>query len=240
MTPDIGNDDPRAVKLMIDYLYLGDYDPGTVLVVDPMTLLDDRKNCGQISPDMQPSESSQESGTKRSWETQPVTTGAVDSGPVQVEEDFWTVPLRKKTKKDVKKERKKRIAWHEPEPESEPEPSLPVGQVANGAISSSFFAIHATVFAIACKYDIKPLEDIARQKFQDQTKCNWDIVDLTAAMEVVFDQTPESELELRRILKDVIVRHALILVQHPSFESAVTRIEGLAYDLFCRKTYSAE
>jgi hypothetical protein len=27
--PDAADDDPRAVKLMIDYLYLGDYDPAT-------------------------------------------------------------------------------------------------------------------------------------------------------------------------------------------------------------------
>jgi hypothetical protein len=57
-------------------------------------------------------------------------------------------------------------------------------------------------------------------------------------MAIVFGQTPESELKLRRILKDVIVEHALTLVQDPGFEDAVSRIDGLAYDLFRRKTYS--
>lgn len=103
---------------------------------------------------MQPSESNQEGGTERFWESQPVTTAALDLGPASIEGDAWAIPLRRKTKKDVKKEMKKKMVWHEPEPE--PEPSLPVGPVANGAISSSFFTIHAKVFATACKYDTNP------------------------------------------------------------------------------------
>jgi hypothetical protein len=48
----------------------------------------------------------------------------------------------------------------------------------------------------------------------------------------------ESELKVRRILEDVIVEHALTLVQDPGFEDAVSHIDGLVYDLFRRKTYS--
>lgn len=51
-TPDIGSDDPRAVKLMIDYLYLGYYDPGTVLtpgltlyLITEKTVSEDRQMC---------------------------------------------------------------------------------------------------------------------------------------------------------------------------------------------------
>jgi hypothetical protein len=95
--------------------------------------------------------------------------------------------------------------------------------------------MHAKVFAIASKYDIKPLERIARQKLKAQTKCNWNITDLTAAMAIVFGQTPESELKLRRILKDLIVERASTLVHDPGFEDAVARIDGLAYDLFRQK-----
>lgn len=35
-----------------------------------------------------------------------------------------------------------------------------------------------------------------------------------------------------------MVRHALTLVQHPDFADAVASIDGLAYDLFRRKTYA--
>lgn len=54
----------------------------------------------------------------------------------------------------------------------------------------------------------------------------------------IVDQTPKSEVELRSTLRDVIVEHALISVQHSGFESAMTHIDGLPYDLFCRKTSS--
>lgn len=185
---------------------------------------------------MQPSKSYQEDCTERFFETQVETTAALDSGSVPIVKDAWANPPRRKTKKDVKKEMKRKIVRHESEPE--PEPSLSVAPVVNGAINSSFFAIHVKVFAIASKYDIKPLQDIARQKFKDQAKWNWDIADLTAAIEIIFDQTPKSEVELRSTLRDVIVEHALISVQHPGFESAMTHIDGLPYDLFCRKTSS--
>jgi hypothetical protein len=145
---------------------------------------------------------------------------------------------KKKTKKDVKKG----MSWKMAPPEPEPKPGLPlpIATLARGDASSSFMEMHAKVFAIASKYDTKSLERIAHQKFKDQTKCGWNITDLIAAMGIVFGQTPESELKLRRILKEVIVEHALTLVQYPGFEDAVARIDGLAYDLFPRKTHSVE
>jgi hypothetical protein len=41
-TSDLGDDDPRAVKLMINYLYLHVYDPRTALVPIPPTVTGDR------------------------------------------------------------------------------------------------------------------------------------------------------------------------------------------------------
>jgi hypothetical protein len=72
----------------------------------------------------------------------------------------------------------------------------------------------------------------------DETQRSWEIVDLIAGIHVVFNPTPDGEFELRNILKDTMVRHALTLVQHPDFENAVASIGGLAYDLFRRKTYT--
>jgi hypothetical protein len=50
--------------------------------------------------------------------------------------------------------------------------------------------------------------------------------------------TPDSEFELRNILKDAMVEHSLTVVQHPDFQDAVASIDGLAYDLFRRKAYT--
>ena len=215
--PDLGDDDPQAVKLMIDYLYLEDYDPSLTPASGSSTPVESKDGCENI---------------ERTAEVAQTEDSFVGSAhPV---EDMWGLNM-KKTKKD-KKGTNRTVA--PPEPEPEPEPLLPVTTRARGDASSSFMEMHAKVFAIASKYDIKPLERIARQKLKDQTKCEWNIADLTAAMAIVFGQTPESELKLRRILKDVVVEHAFTLVQDPGFEDAVSRIDGLAYDLFRRKTYS--
>jgi hypothetical protein len=215
--PDLGDGDPQAGKLMIDYLYLEDYDPSLTPASGSSTPVESKDGCENI---------------ERTAEVAQTEDSFV--GSAQPVEDMWGLNM-KKTKKD-KKGTNRTVA--PPEPEPEPEPLLPVTTRARGDASSSFMEMHAKVFAIASKYDIKPLERIARQKLKDQTKCEWNIADLTAAMAIVFGQTPESELKLRRILKDVIVEHALTLVQDPGFEDAVSRIDGLAYDLFRRKTYS--
>ena len=186
--PDLGDDDPQAVKLMIDYLYLNDYDPSTTLPSGPSTPVKDV-------------------GDRPSLD---------HSGEVA---QNWTFAL----------------------PEPDPGPPLPdssVLTVARDNASSNLMELHAKVFAIASKYDIKPLQRTARKKLKDQTKCDWNVADLIAAMRIIFNQTPETELKLRGVLKDVIVEHALTLVQHPGFDEAVAGINGLAYDLFCRKTYA--
>jgi hypothetical protein len=98
--------------------------------------------------------------------------------------------------------------------------------------------MHAKMFVIASKYDIKPLRDAAFKKLKCQTKLDWQGPDLIAAMSIVFSQTPESRIKLRNIFKNVIVKHAHTLVRVSGFQEAVADIEGLAYDLFLRQTKS--
>ena len=43
-TPDVGDDDPRAVKLMVDYLYLHDYDPVTAIALVSVSISEDCKD----------------------------------------------------------------------------------------------------------------------------------------------------------------------------------------------------
>jgi hypothetical protein len=151
----------------------------------------------------------------------------------------------------VKKGKKKteRLNMWQPVPQPEPVPEpvsedyyLPTESTGTASTvlygRSSFLEMHAKVFAIASKYDIRSLEHEACKKFKDQTQRSWEIADLIAAIHVVFNLTPDSELELRNVLKDTVVGHALTLVQHPDFEDAVASISGLAYDLFRRKTYT--
>jgi hypothetical protein len=143
--PDLGDDDPQAVKLMIDSLYLEDYDPSLTPASGSSTPVESKDGCENI---------------ERTAEVAQTEDSFV--GSAQPVEDMWGLNM-KKTKKD-KKGTNRTVA--PPEPEPEPEPLLPVTTRARGDASSSFMEMHAKVFAIASKYDIKPLERIARQKLK--------------------------------------------------------------------------
>lgn len=212
--PDPADDDPRAVKLMIDYLYLDDYHPGTIPASLPAIL----------APELRVGDESIDRPTADPLED-PDLTG------------WGGFPLSAKEKKARKKARMagfRDLEFSEPEPESESKPSAPDSTRSD----ANFLELHAKVFATASKYHIGSLKHTARMKFKEFLRHDWAIADIIASMEVVFNHTPEGELELRNALKDALVRHAITLVQCPGFQEAVESIDGLAYDLFCRRTYA--
>ena len=96
--PDLGDDDPQAVKLMIDYLYLEDYNPDLTPASGSSTPVESKDGCENI---------------ERTAEV--VQTEESFVGSAQPVEDMWGLN-RKKTKKDVKKGTNWIVALHEPEP----------------------------------------------------------------------------------------------------------------------------
>jgi hypothetical protein len=209
--PDLADDDPGAVRLMIDYLYLDDYDPGALPAANatPSVTVDHAIESTQTKPT-----------GEDPWNFGIVSTTpsfGTDAPPPEpdVANDPWgAIPRKKKGKKKAR-------------PAAEP----PL---------DSFLEMHAKMFAIASKYDIKSLEQTAREKFRDQFARDWSTADLIAAIGVVCNHTPDREIELRDALKDAIVRHAAVMVEQPGFGEAVANIDGLAYDLFCRQTQAHE
>lgn len=232
---DLADDDPKAVKLMIEYLYLDDYDPRTASAANPIAPVETSKGeesaveVAQTNPVRSDQWSSNAvvstgfGGTTSNPFGGTASTGfgggsnlfgntvSTGFGSPQLNEDVSLFGVSKKKKKG-------KSAAAEPPPDS-------------------FLEMNAKVFAIASKYDIKSLERVAREKFKNQSKGDWSPADLIAAIDVVFNGTPELETELCDALKDAIVRCAITLVQHPGFEKSIAHINGLAYDLFRRKTY---
>jgi hypothetical protein len=253
-TPDLGDDDPRAVKLMVDYLYLHDYDPRTAIA--PVSVSNDEDCKDEESTDRAAEvEQAVERNQSHSGvsvlgdETKAVDVSIDEILQPNVTDDIWGFGSVAKKGKKGKKAILRPYMWQPgPEPVPVPEPvfgdyhlATNPADAAPSAVQGrhlSFLEMHAKMFAIASKYDIRSLECVARKKFKDETQRSWEIVDLIAAIHVVFNLTPDVEFELRNILKDTMVRHALTLVQHPDFEDAVASIGGLAYDLFRRRTYT--
>lgn len=238
-TPDVGDDDPRAVKLMVDYLYLHGYDPKTAIAPVSVSISEDCKDEGSTHPAAEVEQTVEchqsQSGVPVSGDETKVDDFSIDeTAQPNVTDDFWGFGSVTKKRRKGRKNTKRLDMWQsEPEPEPEPEPEAapelePVSEDYHLSIDStvtastvldgrsSFLEIHAKVFAIASKYDVRSLEYDARKKFKDQTQRSWEIADLIAAIHVVFNLTPDSEFELRNILKDTMVGHALTLVQHPA------------------------
>jgi hypothetical protein len=253
--PDLGDDDPRAVKLMVDYLYPHDYDPRTVIAPVSVSIGEDcmdgesTDRAAEVEHTVRRHQS-QSGVLVLGDETKVDEVPVVETVRPNGTDDLWGFGnVVKKVKKEKKKTKRLDMWQLEPEPVPEPVPEpmsgdyhLPTDTAGTASMvlhgRSSFLEMHAKVFAIASKYDIRSLEHDARKKFTDQTQRSWEIADLIAAVHVVFNRTPDNEFKLRNILKDTMAGHALTLVQHPDFEDAVASIDGLAYDLFRRKTYT--
>ena len=66
---------------------------------------------------------------------------------------------------------------------------------------------NALVYAIAEKYDIPELKELAKRKFQTLASSKWSHDDFHAVTEVVFSTTPDGDMGLRQVVLDVCEGH---------------------------------
>jgi hypothetical protein len=176
-TPDLGDDNPRAVKLMVDYLYLHDYDPRTAIALVPVFIDEDCKSeestdrAAEVEQAVERYQS--QSGVPvLGDETRAVGVSIDETVQPNVMDDIWGFGSVAKKGKKGKKAIKRPYMW-QPEPEPEPVPKPVFGDYhlptdsADAAPSTvqghlSFLGMHAKMFAIASKYDIRSLECVAR------------------------------------------------------------------------------
>ena len=64
------------------------------------------------------------------------------------------------------------------------------------------------VYAIAEKYDIPELKDLAKHKFHTLASSKWPHDDFHAVTEAVFSTTPETDMGLRQIVMDICGEHS--------------------------------
>ncbi len=83
------------------------------------------------------------------------------------------------------------------------------------------------VYAIADKYDIPPLKELARQRFGNWAKTNWLHEDFCNVAREVFDSTPANDRGLRGVVIQIVALHANDLTQKPEFCSLIEEIGDL-------------
>lgn len=80
------------------------------------------------------------------------------------------------------------------------------------------------VYAIADKYNVPCLKDLAKQRFDSWARCNWACADFTAIIREVFNSTPSSDPGLRDIVYGIVVIHSDFFTQNVGFREMVEDI----------------
>lgn len=95
---------------------------------------------------------------------------------------------------------------------------------------------HAKVFAMAVKYHIAALQNLATQKFKAEVAEHWDHEDLAHAIHVIYTSTAEDVTQLREVAVEALNAHRDQLLEKPEIATLLRSITGLACDLLMRSS----
>ena len=96
--------------------------------------------------------------------------------------------------------------------------------------------VHAKLYEIADKYDVLGLKELVIEKFKRACHSFWNDPSFAAAAHHVFSTTPEHDKGLRDIVLKTIAEHMAELVKKPEVEALLTEFNGLAFGLLKMKT----
>ena len=84
------------------------------------------------------------------------------------------------------------------------------------------------VYAVAEKYDIPDLKDLAMHKFRTLASSKWSQDDFHVAMEAVFSTTPETDMGLRQIVLDICKEHSEYILRDKEFRAMMFENKAIA------------
>ncbi|GAB7331566.1 hypothetical protein MBLNU13_g02951t2 [Cladosporium sp. NU13] len=93
---------------------------------------------------------------------------------------------------------------------------------------------HAKVFAIAVKYQIDGLRDLAASKFKDAASAHWDHDDFVRSIYVTYSSTAKEVTQLREVVAEILHQHCDDIEEDSELETALCNIPRLAYDVLKR------
>jgi hypothetical protein len=100
--------------------------------------------------------------------------------------------------------------------------------------SQTYIIEHAKVFAIAVKYQIDGLRDLAASKFKDAATAHLGHEDFVHSIYVAYNSTPDEVTQLRDVVTDILHQHFDDLEDDPEVEAALCYVQRLAYDVLKR------
>ena len=93
---------------------------------------------------------------------------------------------------------------------------------------------HAKVFAMAVKYHVEALRNLAAQKFKAEVEQHWDYEDLAHTFHVIYTSTADEVTQLREVAVEALNAHRSQLLEKPKIANLLRSITGLACDLLMR------
>lgn len=100
--------------------------------------------------------------------------------------------------------------------------------------SQVYILEHAKVFAIAVKYQIDGLRDLAASKFEQAAKIHWNHEDFVHSIFVAFNSAPEEVTHIREVVVGILHKHFDDLKSKAEVETVICNTPRLAYALLIR------
>lgn len=97
--------------------------------------------------------------------------------------------------------------------------------------SDGRLVINSLVYALADKYEIWSLKEIAKQKIAKLIDKEWNDDSFLAALEIVWTTTPQSDRGLRALFIPVLADHKKELITKEMYVEAVRSVGDLAVDI---------
>ena len=107
-------------------------------------------------------------------------------------------------------------SWDEDEEEQEPD---------------SHLLLHTRVYALAEKYDIPSLKQLAQRKFEMEMACYYDSPEFAEAIEEVYCSTVDNDRGLRDIVLQAFRCHPMLASTHDVY-AVIKDTPSLAFELF--------
>ncbi|KAH6865051.1 hypothetical protein BKA58DRAFT_238073 [Alternaria rosae] len=198
---DLPDDDPEMIRRLIAYLYLGDYDPTDEVGIAAFEQLKQYEPNTAAAPAHHP------------------RRGVFGSSQPHDQCACLALNLKNIEQVALKVEQQKKASQYVSH--RKPDNSIEI---------TSPLTIHAGMYALADKYQVKGLGRLAKIKFRDSLDHHVDSEDFIAAVQLTYSNTPESNRGLRdEIVQAFRMYFKVDITELPGLESKLDTIDELSF-----------
>ena len=106
-------------------------------------------------------------------------------------------------------------------------------EIANDtpAVHETHLVLYAKIYAIAEKYNVASMKDVALDYFEQSMKGGWASAFFAPAIHVVYASVPETVRGLKDISANAAIEHRRILLEIPAVQVLLKEVPDFAFDV---------